>query len=85
MAGLTLEDLAADPVEIWPENVQAYELFCAMDTQWRIGMAGPTGLDYAALPMALRMIGAARADWQQLMADIRVMESAALQAMRSKD
>jgi len=48
-------------------------------------MAGPTGLDYAALPMALRMIGAARADWQQLMADIRVMESAALQAMRSKE
>ena len=84
-AGLTLEDLAADPVELWPENVQAYELFCAMDTQWRIGMAGPTGLDYAALPMALRMIGAARADWQQLMADIRVMESAALQAMRSKE
>lgn len=83
--GFTLEDLATDAVEIWPENVQAYELFCAMDTQWRIGMAGPTGLDYAALPMALRMIGAARADWQQLMADIRVMESAALQAMRSKD
>nr|WP_308633623.1 DUF1799 domain-containing protein [Massilia sp. YIM B02443] len=82
---MTLEDLAADPVEIWPENLQAYELFCAMDTQWRIGMAGPTGLDYAALPMALRMIGAARSDWQQLMADIRVMESAALQAMRSKD
>ena len=84
-AGLTLEDLAAGPVELWPENVQAYELFCSMDTQWRIGMAGPTGLDYAALPMALRMIGTARADWQQLMADIRVMESAALQAMRSKD
>jgi len=85
VAGLTLEDLAADAVEIWPENLRAYELFCAMDTQWRIGMAGPTGLDYAALPMALRMIGAARADWQQLMADIRVMESAALQAMRSKE
>jgi hypothetical protein len=83
--GFTLEDLATDVVEIWPENVQAYELFCAMDTQWRIGMAGPTGLDYAALPMALRMIGAARVDWQQLMADIRVMESAALQAMRSKE
>lgn len=53
-----------------------------MDTQWRIGMSGPTGLDYAALPMALRMIAAPRTDWQQLMADVRVMESAALQAMR---
>jgi len=55
-----------------------------MDTQWRIGMAGPTGLDYAALPMALRMIAAPRTDWQQLMADVRVMESAALQAMRKE-
>jgi len=48
-------------------------------------MAGPTGLDYAALPMALRMIGAARADWQQLMADVRIMEGAALAAMRDKE
>lgn len=84
MAGLTLEDLAADPVEIWPENILAYEVFCAMDTQWRIGMAGPTGLDYAALPVALRMVGAPRAEWAQLMADVRLMESAALQAMRSE-
>lgn len=75
----------ATSVEIWPENYQAYLLFCTMDTQWRIGMSGPTGLDYAALPMALRMIAAPRAEWQQLMADIRVMESAALQAMRSSD
>ena len=83
VAGLTRDEVATS-CEIWPENLQAYELFCAMDTQWRIGMAGPTGLDYGVLPVALRMIGAARADWQQLMADVRVMESAALCAMRAK-
>lgn len=83
MAGLTLEDLAADPVEIWPENWGAYGVFCAMETQWRIGMAGPTGLDYAALPVALRMVDAPRAEWAQLMADVRVMEASAMRAMRN--
>ena len=83
VAGLTLADLAADPVEVWPENWGAYSVLCAMDTQWRIGMAGPTGLDYAALPVAIRMVGASRADWTQLMADVRVMEGAALRSMRN--
>jgi len=83
IAGLTRDEVATS-VEIWPDNYQAYLLFCTMDTQWRIGMSGPTGLDYAALPMALRMIAAPRTDWQQLMADVRVMESAALQAMRKE-
>lgn len=83
VAGLTREDVTTS-CEIWPQNYQAYLLFCAMDTQWRIGMAGPTGLDYAALPVALRMIDAPRVDWQELMTDVRVMESAALQAMRKE-
>lgn len=83
VAGLTRDDVATS-CEVWPENYQTYLLLCTMDTQWRIGMAGPTGLDYAALPVALRMIGAPRADWQNLMADVRVMESTALQAMRTE-
>lgn len=83
VAGLTWDEVTTS-CEIWPENWQAYELFCALDTQWRIGMAGPTGVDYAALPVALRMVGAARAEWRQLMSDIRIMESAALKAMRDK-
>lgn len=83
VAGLSREEVATS-CEVWPENWQVYGLFCVMATQWRIGMAGPTGLDYSALPVALRMICAARADWQQLMADVRVMESAAISAMRDK-
>lgn len=85
MAGLTVEDLAADPVEIWPENWSAYSVFCTMDTQWRIGMAGATGLDYAALPVALRIAGAPRAEWNQLMGDVKVMEGAALRSMRNSE
>lgn len=82
VAGLSREEVATS-CEVWPENWPVYSLFCVMDTQWRIGMAGPTGLDYAALPVAIRMVGASRAEWTQLMADVRVMEGAALRSMRN--
>ena len=35
--------------DIWPENWAALEVFSALQTQWRVGMAGPTGLDYAGV------------------------------------
>ena len=49
--GLVLEgDRPADPVfNLWPENVPAFDLFQQVQTQWRIGFAGPTGLDYAGV------------------------------------
>lgn len=82
-AGLTEDDLDIG-ADIWPENLQAYELFSALRTQWRVGMAGATGLDYNAVPTVLRLQGVPRADWPQLFEDLRVMESAALQAMRQE-
>ena len=39
-----------------PENHKAWELFCACSTQWRVGMAGPTGLDYPAVESVMRML-----------------------------
>jgi hypothetical protein len=55
------------------------QLFIACGTQWRIGMAGPTGLDYVAMAVVARAMGvkltAARMD------GIRVMESEALKVM----
>lgn len=83
-AGLTPEDVATSIV-IWPDTMQAYRLFEALSTQWRIGMAGATGLDYAAIPMTLRLQGVPRAEWPLLFDDIRTMEAAALVAMRSED
>jgi hypothetical protein len=35
--------------EVWPENWEAVRLFIRCQTQWRIGMNGRAGLDYAAL------------------------------------
>ncbi|AWL04226.1 DUF1799 domain-containing protein [Massilia oculi] len=81
-AGLAAEDYAGEVVEIWPENLLAYDVFAALGTQWRVGMGGATGLDYAAVPVVLRLKGVLRAEWTQLFEDLRVMESAALQTMR---
>lgn len=55
-----------------------------MGTQWRIGMAGATGLDYAALPPVMRLVGVSRKDWPDVFEGVRVMESAALQTMHKK-
>lgn len=81
VAGLRPEDVATS-IEIWPDNLRAYELFNALGTQWRIGMAGATGLDYGAIEVALRLQRVPRAEWPQLFEDIRTMEGAALAAMR---
>ena len=34
---------------LWPENVATWTLWQSLQTQWRVGMAGATGLDYAAV------------------------------------
>lgn len=46
-------DYEADLEEIFfdEQTAQSWQLFQAMQTQWRIGMNGPTGLDYNTLPM----------------------------------
>ena len=43
-------------MEIWPENETAVELFHRVQTQWREGMGGPTGLDYAAAESVIRLM-----------------------------
>lgn len=90
--GNTAEDLAAfglpaslaksleeAPCEVWKCNWKTLQLFLAMETQWRAGMGGATGLDYTALPVVAKAKGikitAARLD------GLRVMEGEALRLM----
>lgn len=80
-AGLTPEDFAGEAVEIWPENQQAYILFSELQTQWRMSMAGPTGLDYNTLFHKLDRMRLASDEYEDLEGDIRSMEFAALGAM----
>lgn len=70
------------PVEVylWPDNVTAWQCWCAVQTQWRVGMAGATGLDYAAVEALLRINGIRGDQRRELFADLRIMEGATLRA-----
>jgi hypothetical protein len=78
-------DYELDRAEVWPENWPAWQLFCRLSTQWRIAMNGPTGLDYQPLMRLLDLEDLSPADWQDRFDDVRVLEAAALEQMRSKD
>ena len=79
--GLTLADIAPPLVALLPENELPFSVFCAMDSQWRVGASGATGLDYGTLPIVMRFMGIKRELWPELWAAVRVMESAALEEM----
>lgn len=82
--GLTAEDVAADPVDIWPDNLAAYQIFSCMGTQWRVGMGGATGLDYNVMYRKMDRLSLSPADYDDLEADLRIMEVAALDCMHQK-
>lgn len=83
-ACLTPEDVAPEPVEIWPDVLPAYHLFSSMSTQWRIGMAGPTGLDYNVVYHKMDRMKLPAEEYELLEMDIQIMEAAALEVMHSK-
>lgn len=68
-------------MEVWPENWRVFVLFSRLRTQWRIGMGGPTGLDYAAVYPLLDRAAKDPQEWDELFSDIQVMEGAALKQM----
>jgi len=84
-ACLTPEDFPEELVEVWPENWRSYALFSFMRTQWRVGMAGATGLDYGPLHRKMDRMGLAPDDYDDLEADIQTMEYAALGAMNDRE
>ena len=81
-AGLTPDDVAPEPVEIWPDNLPAYNLLCHLSTQWRSGgMGGATGLDYNVMYHKMDRMKLSPEAYESLEYDIQVMEGAALLAM----
>lgn len=69
---------------VWPDNRMVFTVFCLSATQWRTGgMDGhPTGLDYAAVRLIARTH---RVAWTtEFLADLQVMESAALKVWAAK-
>jgi hypothetical protein len=45
-------------------------------------MGGVVGLDYSAVEPTLRLLGIPREEWSGLFTELRVMERAAVKAMR---
>ena len=72
---------AANEVELWPENEQAIMLFSSLGTQWRVGMNGPTGMDYNVVYHKLDRMNLSPTDYGQLEDDMRVIEREALRIM----
>lgn len=56
-------------------------MFNSMSTQWRVGMSGATGLDYAVLPVVMDLEGVETDKRRQIFQDVRTMEQEALRAM----
>jgi len=71
--------------EVWPENWPAFKLFCKLGTQWRVGPAGASGLDYTALLAIMARMALTDDEHDNLFDDIQVLERAALEAMNQKD
>lgn len=85
LAGITMADFGDDVVEIWPEHWDAYVLFAYMRTQWRAGGMGVIGLDYGTLHRKMDRMGLGPQQYDELEADIQIMEIAALNLMNSQD
>ncbi|MFC3457263.1 MULTISPECIES: DUF1799 domain-containing protein [Massilia] len=85
LAGLRPDDFSDDVVEIWPEHWDAYVLFAYMRTQWRAGAMGVIGLDYGVLHRKMDRMDLGALQYDELEADIQVMEFAALNLMNSRD
>ena len=69
----------SDEFELWPENAEPLRVFMRLQTQWRYGPAGPTGLDYAGVRVALEWLGVKVSP--ALFEDVQLMESATLKIL----
>ncbi len=64
---------------MWDENWSAIQLFSRFNTQWRVGMAGPVGLDYSVIQADREVARLSDSDLADLMDRLRVIEFAALE------
>ncbi len=76
--------MAEDPLEIWPENEVAFELFLSLRSQWLVGMAGATGLNYGVLFHKMDRMELTPERYDELESQVRVLEYAALNEMNRK-
>jgi hypothetical protein len=81
-SGLSAEDYEPEPVEVWPENLQAFRLFDLVRNQWRTSMGGHYALDHNVVLTHMARMRLTDEEFDVLFEDIRAMEAAGLAAMR---
>ena len=74
-----------EPLYLWPENVEAWNFFQAVSTQWQVDFGLPIGLNYAGVEVARNAMGVKRKDWPKLFSAVQAMERATLSAWREKN
>lgn len=86
MLGVILPDdhSPSDNFEVWEENWEVLTLFLRLQTQWRIGMNGLTGLDYAATAWILKLY-AEEQRHRELLEDLQIMEGAVLETIAKRE
>jgi hypothetical protein len=67
--------------DLWEENWPPLQLYIQLQTQWRVGMAGPYGLDYNVVFHELDRKGLDGEAYDDMLAAMRVVEEVALKAL----
>ena len=71
---------SAERVEyLWPDNLLAWGAWQGVQTQWRVGMGGATGLDYTGVRAWLDEQGGTGPERRDLFAGIQACERATLE------
>lgn len=76
-----LADGSGDVI-VWRENAPAVDLFARVMTQWRMGPAGPVGLDYGVVLAMMRLYRVR--ERKSVMEDLQIMEARALERFREQ-
>lgn len=73
-----------ETIYLWPENVDSWNLYQSVGTQWLVNIDGATGLNYPSIESVMRMWRIKPRAQRRKLRDIQVMERAALLAWREK-
>lgn len=71
----------ADMCYLWPCNLPTWNLWHRLQTQWRVGMDGKSGLDYGAVAVYMGQVACVRRkEFAKTFSALQTMERAALAA-----
>jgi len=80
------EQFCHKDTDVYPDNENSVLVFMDMLTQWRVGgMGGAVGLDYNVFPIIFKIRNIDEHEQPEVFDNVRIMERAALIAMRSRE